>query len=191
MSPIARVTALLTPIACALATGCVKAPDIVLTDQRTAFEQQAAGEFRALENDLHSASIAPKGEDLTLEAMEAQHAESGSSSLGEVAQLYSAVQTDADWIDEMLVAGCLGEARDGLLQQRGDSCKRAVDTGRLTRVVERANLHRRQLWQVMHKRAPEMDERRVRASWRQRHLRRVVCDALVQSAEGAWEKKSC
>ena len=170
---------------------CVKAPNIVLTDQKTAFERQAAGEFRALENDLHQANIAPKGEDITREAIEANNPESSASTLGEVAQLFSAVQTDADWIDQMLVVGCLGEARDGLLQARSDDCERELDDARLTRVVARANLHRRQLWQIMHKRDAQASEQAIRDSWRAVHLQRVICGAAVQNADGNWEKKAC
>lgn len=173
------------------APACVKAPDIVLTDQKTAFERQAAGEFRALENDVHRASIAPKGEDITREAIEANNPESGDSTLGEAAQLYSAVQTDADWIDRMLVAGCLGEARDALLTARSESCEREPDSARLTRVVERANLHRRQLWQAMQKRDPQAKSDVIRANWREVHLQRVICGASIEESGGTWGKKEC
>lgn len=175
-----------------LGTGaCVKAPDIVLTDQKTAFEAQAAGEFRALENDLHQQNIAPKGEDITREAIEASNPESGRSTLGEVAQLYSEVQTDAAWIEQMLVVGCIGEGNDALLAGRADACEREVDSARLTRVVERANLHRRQLWQMMSQRAEKASPADIRKGWREVHLQRVVCGAMVQDDAGEWEKKPC
>lgn len=173
------------------ASGCVKAPDVVLTDQRTALEQQAAGEYRALENDLHQEGIAPKGEDITREALEAKNPDMARSTLGEVVQLYSAVQTDSEWVDQLLVAGCIGEAKDGLLQQLPDTCSERVDTGQLARVVERANLHRRQLWRLIRKRQPDASEDEVREKWRANHLEQVVCGATVQKGDDAWEKKEC
>lgn len=181
-------------LACAwlgLGAGCVKAPDIVLTDQKTALEQQAAGEFRALENDLHQAGIQPKGEDITREALEAKNPELGQSSLGDVVQLYSEVRTDAAWIDQLLVARCVGEALDGLLQHRPDECTEEVDLAQLTRVVERMNLHRRQLWRAIQARQPSASELEVRTAWRRNHLERVVCDGLVQVDEETWEAKKC
>ena len=181
----------LLPVVLGMAWGCVKAPDVVLTDQRTALEQQAAGEYRALENDLHQEGISPKGEDITREALEARNPDMARSTLGEVVQLYSAVQTDAEWLDELLVAGCVGEARTGLLQQLPDRCKENVDTGQLTRVVERSNLHRRQLWRLIRERDPGASEEKVQKAWRANHLEQVVCGATVQKDDDSWEKKEC
>ena len=183
-----------------LVAGCVKAPSIVLTDQKTALEQQAAGEFRALESDLTQANIAPKGEDLAPATLEADNPDTSTSMLGEVAQLYSAVRSDSEWIDQLLVDGCVGEALNGLLLQTPDRCEREVDAGQVTRVVERTNLHRRQLWRVIQQRdaanaantpPEEPSDERVRATWREIHLQRVVCKAWIQQDEQAWEQKEC
>jgi hypothetical protein len=174
-----------------LAAGCVKAPDIVLTDQKTALEQQAAGDFRALENDLHQAGITPKGEDITREELEARNPDPGKSSLGNVVELYSEVRTDAEWIDQLLVAGCVGEALDGLLRHTPEKCTDDADLAQLTRVVERMNLHRRQLWRAIREQKPDKAEDEIRTVWRRIHLERVVCDGLVQVDENTWESKEC
>jgi hypothetical protein len=177
--------------ACAGVAGCVKAPDIVLTDQKTALEQQAAGNYRALENDLHQAGIAPKGEDIPREAIEASNPDPGTSSLGTVVQLYSEVRTDAEWIDQLLVASCVGEALDALLRHTPDKCREDVDLAQLTRVVERLNLHRRQLWRAIREQKPGKTEAEIRAVWRPIHLERVVCGGLVQVDDKTWENKKC
>lgn len=174
-----------------LAAGCVKAPDIVLTDQKTALEQQAAGDFRALENDLHQAGIAPKGEDIPRATLEAENPDPGSSSLGSVVALYSEVRTDAEWMDQLLVASCVGEALDGLLAHKADWCKQDVDLAQLTRVVERLNLHRRQLWRAIGERHRDKSETEIRTVWRGIHLERVVCGGLIQVDEKTWENKKC
>jgi hypothetical protein len=171
--------------------GCITAPDVVLLDQRTALEMQAAGEYRALENDLLQAGISPKAEDITREQLEAGHADLAESSLGEVVRIYSAVQTDAAWIDEMLVAGCIGEGLTGLLVQTPEGCTQDVDTGQMAKVVGRANLHRRQIWQVIGKQRPKATEEQIRSAWREVHLKRVVCQGRIEVAEGSWEKKKC
>jgi len=173
------------------AAGCIAAPDIVLLDQRTALEMQAAGEYRALENDLQQSGISPKAEDITREQLEAGHADLAESSLGEVVRIYSVVRTDAAWIDEMLVAGCIGEGLDGLLEQTPGECNLDVDTGQMARIVGRANLHRRQIWQVIGKQRPSATEEQIRSTWRELHLKRVVCQGRVETAEGVWEKKKC
>lgn len=174
-----------------LTAGCVKAPDIVLTDQKTALEQQAAGDFRAIENDLHQAGIAPKGEDIPRAALEAKNPDPGTSSLGNVVALYSEVRTDAEWMDQLLVASCVGEALDGLLRHTADKCKEDVDLAQLTRVVERLNLHRRQLWRAIGERHPDKPEAEIRKVWRGIHLERVVCGGLIQVDENTWENKKC
>ena len=175
-----------------LGAACVKAPTVVLTDQKTALEKQAAGDFHALENDLQEATIAPKGEDISRQALEAENPDMRKSSLGEVVELYSAVRTDAEWLDELLVAGCVGESKDGLLVKMPESsCSEDVDTGQLTRVVERSNLHRRQLWRLVRTRTPEASEDKVRSAWRANHLERVVCGGMIQADNDSWDKKQC
>jgi len=171
--------------------GCIAAPDVVLLDQRTALEMQAAGEYRALENDLEQAGISSKAEDIPREKLEAGQSDMTESSLGEVVRIYSAVKSDAAWIDEMLVAGCLGEGMDGLLVQNPKGCGKDVDTGQMARIVGRANLHRRQIWQVIGKQRPQASEDQIRRTWREIHLKRVVCGGRIEVAEGSWEKKKC
>ncbi len=184
------------------AAGCIKAPDVILTDQKTALEQQAAGEFRSLENDLIQAGIAPKGEDIALEELEADNPDLSTSELGEVAQLYSTVRTSSEWLDELLVAGCVGESAGGIIVTTPERCNQELNTSELGRVVEYANLHRRQLWQFLQQKRSERSESEVRQTWRDIHLERVVCGAWVESGPaganadaaaeaGTWEQKRC
>ncbi len=181
---------LLVPATCALA-GCISAPNVVLMDQKTALEQQAAGEFRALENDLQQAGISPKGEDITRSQLEGKDADPGRSSMGEIAQLYSEVQSDAGLVDRLLAAHCIGEALDGLLRQTPERCTEEVDTAEINRVVQRTNLHRRQIWKIVQKQKPDASEDEIRDAWRARHLKRVVCGGLIQVNAQTWEGKKC
>src|SRR5262245_18961064 len=52
-------------------TACVKAPDLVILDRKTALEQQAAGNFRGLEEELEQAGIVPGPVPLTRGQLEA------------------------------------------------------------------------------------------------------------------------
>lgn len=178
-------------LAALAAGGCITAPDVVLLDHKTALEQQAAGEFHRLENRLLQEGIQPKAEDIPGEKLEKTGAGDGEGALGEVARLYSAVQTDADLIDDMLAARCIGEGKDGLLQPTPDACRREVDTAELARVVGRENMHRRQIWRVIAKKRPGAAEDVIRQEWRRVHLERVVCGGWIETDAGKWEAKPC
>jgi len=178
-------------LAALAAGGCITAPNVVLLDHKTALEQQAAGELHPLENRLLQEGIQPKAEDIPGEKLEKAGAGSGEGTLGEVARLYSAVQSDADLIDSMLSARCLGEGTDGLLQPTPDACRREVDTAELARVVGRENMHRRQIWKVIARQKPGASADEIRDKWRRVHLQRVVCGGWIETAEGKWEAKPC
>jgi len=170
---------------------CIKAPDVVMLDRQTALEQQAAGEFRALENDLMQAGIKPKAEDIARSQLEAEGTDVAESTLGEMVRIYSAVQTDTEWIDQMLVAGCIGEGLDGLLQPTPDHCRQEVETGAMARILGRSNLHRRQIWRMIQEAQSGASEESARKVWRDIHLQRVVCNGLIQRDQKTWEKKKC
>lgn len=182
---------LLAVVSLLAGAGCISAPTVILVDQKTALEQQAAGEFRALEVELDQAGTTPKAENIPGSALAAGPQDSGGGRLGEVAKLYSVERTDAQRIDRLLVDHCIGEALDGSLLQTPERCKADVDTAQVTRLVERANLHRRQIWNLLRKQAPGASEEQVRQAWRARHLERVVCAGQVQVGELAWEGKKC
>jgi uncharacterized protein YdbL (DUF1318 family) len=169
--------------------GCIKAPNVSVVDSNTALEAQAAGEYHALENDLSQAGLSPRGEPIPREQLAANRDAAGGGALGEVAQLFVEFETDADALDRLLAARCVGEAETGLIVATPDLCTTEVDVAEMTRLVGRANLHRRQLWDLVAAQrgvAPET----VATSWRKVHLERVICGGLVQSA-GTWEPKPC
>ncbi len=182
---------LILPAGSGLVAGCIKAPDVVLMDQKTALEIQAAGEYHPLEYDLIQAGLSPKATELPQEQLEAFSHDSKGSTLGDMIQLYSRVQTDSAWTDQMLLAGCIGESLNGLLQTTPEQCTQEVDTGQSARIVGRTNLHRRQMWQLIQKQYPGKTEEQIMRIWREIHLKRVVCGGLIQTGENTWEKKPC
>jgi len=176
-------------IATSALPACV-APNVVVVDQKTALEQQAAGGYPALENDLEQAGMAPAPEPFGREELASGREQGGGSALGELAELYVKSQSDADAIDRLLLQRCIGEARSGLLEPRPGDCVGAADATEMARLLGRENLHRRQLWQLL------ASERNVSTEsvlpvWRELHLAQVVCGGLVEQAEGRWEPKSC
>jgi hypothetical protein len=175
--------------------GCISAPNVVLVDQKTALEQQAAGEFRALEFELERAGSPAKPEDIPGDKLETNSRETGEGRLGELARLTSIELGDAQRIDQFLAAHCMGEALDGSLQQTPKLCRLDVDGGQLTRLLERTNLHRRQLWSLLASQNPGTTETQAREAWRKRNLQRVICGGLIQVGDGAgqpaWEGKKC
>lgn len=177
--------------ALSLLGGCIAAPNVVMVDKKTALEKQAAGEFRALENDLQQAGISPKPEAMTRGQLEEQRADLRESSLGEIVRLYSAVQSDAEVVDGHLITGCIGEAKDGLLKATPDECNADVNPDEMTSLIERTNRHRKQMWRMIREKNPKASLDKVRSTWRKRHLQRIVCDGLYQTDAGFWEAKQC
>ncbi len=171
-----------------LLAGCVS-PNVVVVDQKTALEQQAAGDYPPLENELEQAGLAPSPEPFTREELAAGRARSGNGVLGELGELYARAEADADVIDRLLLQRCIGEAESGLLEPRPSDCVGAADATELARVVGRENLHRRQLWELLARERASSPER-VRAVWRAQHLEQVQCGGLVEAA-GGWEPKPC
>lgn len=165
-------------------------PNVVVVDQKTALERQAAGEYPVLENDLDQAGLSPAPERFTREELASGREQKGSAALGELADLYVKVASDAAAIDQLLLQRCIGEGLNGLLEPRPGECIGAADTAELTRLVGRENLHRRQLWQLM---ATErkVGVERVQEAWRALHLEQVVCGGLIQTGEPTWEPKPC
>lgn len=179
-------------LACVLALttlGCVR-PNVVVVDQKTALEQQAAGGYPALENDLDQAGMALAPEPFAREELAGARERTGRGALGELADLAVKVESDADAIDQLLLRGCIGEARSGLLVPRPSDCIGATDATELTRLVGRENLHRRQVWQLIASETQGAVERAAE-SWRPLHLEQVVCGALIETSADVWSRKSC
>ncbi|MET0391452.1 MAG: DUF1318 domain-containing protein [Polyangiales bacterium] len=171
------------------AVGCV-APNVVVVDQKTALEQQAAGGYPTLENELDQAGMAPSPEAFAREELASGREREGRAALGELAELYVRVESDADAVDRLLLQHCVGEALNGLLEPRPKDCIGATDATELTRLVGRENLHRRQLWQLMaSERKQPVDT--VQEVWRGLHRQQVVCGGWLEKDGAVWEPKSC
>ena len=148
-----------------LATGCV-APNVVVVDQKTALELQAAGGYPTLSNELDQAGMTIAPEPFAREELAEGRARAGNAALGELAELYVKVATDADAIDQLLLRSCVGEAQSGALEARPSECIGATDATELARLVGRENLHRRQLWELLARQASApRSKRRAPGAW--------------------------
>jgi hypothetical protein len=164
--------------------GCFKAPEFVMVDRATALEQQAAGSFDELEQQLDRAGIEPRPVPLTPEQLEA---------LGiRPAPLVDSTElTDADRLDGLLVQHCVGEGKDGLIVDTRDACRGGADSQEVETLVERVNGARRQLWRWMHEQRPNVSVDDLRRAWRETHVRNVVCSGWIEGADGKWQEKPC
>jgi hypothetical protein len=168
---------------------CV-APNVVVVDQKTALEEQAAGGYPALENDLEQAGLTPAPEPYSREQLASGREKNRRGALSELTELYARGETDADVIDRLLLQKCIGETLAGSLVPRPSDCVGTTDTTQLTRVIGRENLHRRQLWQLLaSERKLNIDQ--VREVWREVHLAQVVCGGLIETADAGWKAKAC
>ena len=170
-------------------SGCV-ATNVVVVDQKTALERQAAGEYPTLENDAEQAALSPAPEPFTREELAPGRERKGGKALGELAELYAHGESDAEVVDRLLLQRCIGEATSGLLVARPSDCIGAADATELVRVIGRENQHRRQLWRLLASER-KADVERTRRVWRELHLEQVVCGGLVESQQDRWGPKSC
>jgi hypothetical protein len=174
-----------------LLCGCIRAPDVVLLDRKTVLEEQASGELHPLENDLREAAIVPKGEDFTRAQLQEAGADLSRDALGTIVQVHGVLRTDAEFLDDLLVRRCIGEARSGLLVETPRSCAGRASETRTSAAVQRVNRARRQLWSYMHEQRPNVTADEIRSVWRHHHLESVVCGAQIETDAGVWGVKRC
>ena len=164
--------------------GCFKPPEIVMVDRATALEQQAAGSFDDLERTLDRAAIEPRPVPLTPEQLEAL-------GIRPAPLVDESDLTDADRLDGLLAQHCVGEGKDGLIVETREACKGGADAEEVQTLLERVNRARRQLWRWMHEQRTDVPEADLRRTWRENHLRNVVCGGWIEGADGKWLGKSC
>ncbi len=164
--------------------GCIKAPEIVMVDRATALEQQAGGSFPEIEKKLARASVSPHPVPLTPDQLDAL-----GMTPAPIADEHET--TDADRVDDLLERHCIGEGNDALLAETHDACRGAVDHDEVTKLVDRVNRARAQLWRWMHEQKPDVPVDDLRKRWRATHAAGVTCGAWMQSDDGKWEAKSC
>jgi hypothetical protein len=179
--------ALLAGLLLLSAQACVRA-EVAVVSQHTALERQAAGEYPDRERELDDATIEPGPEPIPREALAAS-GEDGE--LGVVAQLVARAETDDERIESLLRAHCLGEGANGLLVARPEQCRADLDSDELARLAANENLHRRQVWEFLSQQTPGTTPDQARAAWRELHLMRVPCGALVEGEPDHWNTKSC
>jgi hypothetical protein len=184
--------ALLAGLAAGLSTsGCIRPPDVVLLDRKTVLEEQASGELHALENDLREEAIVPRGAELTGAQLQAAGVDLSAGTLHSIVDIHSLMRTESDYLDELLVRRCIGEARTGLLVETPRTCAGRTSEGRTSAAIQRVNRARRQLWRYLHEQRPASSEQAVRVAWRRHHLESVVCGGQIESDSGQWEVKRC
>ena len=171
--------------------GCISAPDVVLVEEKTALEKQAAGELRSAERSLQDTVLTGRPDPYTRSQMEGRGSDLQESSLGEIVQLYTAAKGDGEKLDGYLLIRCVGEAENGLVVVTSDACQEDVDPNEIAGIVERTNRARRQIWgDGMKRLRPESSEAELRKAWRKRHLQAVICGAWIEM-DGQWQERRC
>jgi hypothetical protein len=166
------------------ASGCLKVPEIVVTDRVTALEEQAGGSFEELELKLTRAGIGTRPLALTPQQLE-------TLGLRRPEELKNPDLTKLDRLDRLLRRHCVGEGFDGLLVETAEACRGAVDHDELEQLIERTNLARGQLWQWLWSERPKRSLDEVKRAWVITHRQGVVCGAWVQKPDGSWEERGC
>ena len=169
-------------LACLAASGCIRAPQIVVVDRATALEREAAGSFPPLELELERAGTAARPAALTREQLEA------AGHLRPVSDDEAA--SDAERVDGLLRASCVGEALDGTLVETPDRCS-VKEVPHISALIDRANRNRAQIWDWLRAKRPARSTVEVRKAWRGVHLRSVPCGGEVQLDDRSWSAKKC
>jgi hypothetical protein len=174
-----------------LLSACISAPDVVMLDRKTVLEEQASGELLPLANALREAAIVPKGVPFTRGQLEEAGVDLGHDALGQLVQLQQLPLSELDYLDNLLVRRCIGEARSGLLVETPETCSGDQTAIRTSAAIQRVNRNRKQLWQYLYERKPAERQETIRHLWRQRHLATVPCSGQIQDDEGLWSIKAC
>ena len=182
-----KTSMLATLTLCVLGSACIKAPPIAVIDNRTALEVQASGEYPVLEFQGADASLQPGPSPVSAKEIVSK---AGLSAAGHNLDLFAVSKSDAQFIDSMLLRGCLGEAQDGLLQYTPDHCDAEVEVREVLRAASRNNLHRRQVWEYLASQRAAQSPAAARDAWRSVHLEQVLCGAWIEEG-GAWTQKAC
>ncbi len=178
-------------IVAALGTSaCIRAPDIVIVDRRTALEQQATGRLPALETELRQATLAPGAKPYTRREL-LRSGWTPPTDKNVIAKLYRQATTDKERIDVLLQRHCIGESLDGTLVVTRKRCKGEVNLAPVSRLLEHVNRNRRQIWLYLQTLKPRASLDDIRRQWRQEHLTSVLCGGHIQRQSGAWTEKKC
>lgn len=164
--------------------GCVKAAAGVYVDRATVLEEEAAGSYGDLEHQLSRAAVAPRPVPLTPQQLDAL-------GIAPPALVDHVNLTDADAADALLVRHCIGENREGLLEDTRESCRHPGDREVTARLIDRINRARRQLWSWMQEQRPAASLEAIRRAWQRIHDEGIVCGGWRQKEDGVWEPKSC
>lgn len=171
-------------LAALVASGCIRAPEIVMVDRATALEEQASGSFKDVEMRLARAGMSPTPVPLTPNQLE-------DLGLQPAPLVENLGRTQADRVDDLLRRHCVGEGKDGLLVDTRRQCLAGRTSADDLALVERVNRARLQLWQWMRTVRPGASEAALRQSWQQVHAQGVVCGGWVEAADGTWGEKKC
>ena len=171
----------------ALASSCIKTAPIAVVDNRTALEIQAAGEYPVLEFEGADAALEPGPSPASAQELVSK---SGVAAAGQDLDLFVVSESQARFIDSMLLLGCLGEGQTGLLEYTPDRCGDEVEVSELLRATSRNNLHRRQVWEYLASKRPDASVEAARRAWRAVHLEQVRCGTWIEQ-DGKWTQKAC
>jgi hypothetical protein len=167
--------------------GCIKAPPIAVVDNRTALEIQAAGEYPVLEFETTDAALEPGPTPASAKEIASK---SGLAAAGQDLDVFIVSESQALFIDSMLILGCLGEGENGLLEYTPNRCSEDVEVSELLRAASRNNLHRRQIWQYLASKRENGSIQAATKAWRSVHLEQVRCGTWIEQ-DGTWTQKAC
>lgn len=169
-----------------LAACSIHPPDIKITDEKTALENQILGTYNEIEEDVWMVA--------SVRSSEPGKKPEISKEKEEVLNAYQNQEFNKDDVEEFKVDGCVGENNQGYLEVRGsdkyrkdEQYKKLVD-----QIVENENKDRtvimKRIIEVNHN-LSENDFSKVREIYAQMKRDGAKAGDLVQQQDGKWTKK--
>ena len=171
----------------ALFSNCsVKAPEVNITGEKTALENQVIGTYQQIEQDVW-----------TLTSVRSANSASKPTMSAEKKRVLEAVQGrkfNKDDIEEFLKDGLVGENNQGLLETRNNE-KLAKDPelkNRVTKIIEKENGYRKTIMDrivLLNEQAAEAGQEGVAKIFARINQDNAVAGAWIQKENGDWVKK--
>ncbi|MBC8184594.1 DUF1318 domain-containing protein [candidate division KSB1 bacterium] len=181
------VFVMITGLATVLFFSCsIKAPEVNITGEKTALENQVIGTYQQIEEDVW-----------TLTSVRSTNSAKKPKMSAKKKRVLEAVQGrkfNKDDVEEFLENGLVGENNQGLLEikENNDLVKDADLKNRVTKIVENENSYRKIIMEriiLLNEQAAEAGEKNVSKIFAKINQDNAAAGAWVEDENGEWVKK--
>jgi len=164
----------------------IKAPEVNITGEKTALENQVIGTYQQIEEDVWTLTSVRSTNSTTKPQMSVEKKK--------VLEAVQGRKFNKDDIEEFLENGFVGENNQGLLEIRdNDDLKKDADLkNRVTQIVENENGYRKIIMEriiLLNEQAAEAGEKNVSKIFAKINQDNATAGAWIENENGEWIKK--